>query len=390
MSIPFKVFGWCALSLSLLVSGCGDREDGDGSGSGAEVSFKPLVTKDAKFAIAINLDRDQAFKIADSYVKMASDMHMLDGEALKKAKEMIEACRKDILSCCDCDPKMLGFIEKSGLRDAELTWVALSTDGLEVVNGEQPSDGFCVAIGGKLDLEKAIAVCQGEKDCEVSFAKVEIEGEKAWRIALKGDGEAEGMKGANVDTYVASLGGRLSLVAMSREALAKQIRLYRSGAEMGDALGGFSAAKGELLRLHLSGIGELVKQYVPQGVLREIGYFVPDGDGMAVRLQNLTIDTKVQPDGKLSETIRLKAASEEDADTLRTLAKVGLMAVVAEVSKDPGTPEGVKKILREVKIAGSDGAVEVRSGISFVGTVAGAFFPALSRGILCARTGARR
>ena len=390
MRIPFKVLGWCALSLSLLAGGCGDEGRCGGSVGGAEASFKPLATKDAKLAVALNLDRDQAFNVADSYLKMASGIHMLDGDAIKEAKEKIEACRKDVLACCECDSKTLELIKKSGLRDAELKWAALSMEGLEAVNGEQSPDGFCVAIGGKLDLEKAIAACQGETDCEVSFEKTEIEGEKAWRIAPNGDAEAGKLNGTSADPYVASLGGRLALLAMSRDAIAKQIRLYRTGAEKGDALGGFTAAKGEFLRFHVSGIGELVKQYVPQGVLREIGYFVPDGAEMAVRLQTLTIDTKVQPDGMLSETIRLKAASEEDADTLRTLAKVGLMAVVAEVSKDPETPEVVKKMIKEAKIAGSDGAVEVRSGISFVGTMAGAFFPALSKGILCARTGAQR
>ena len=74
MKIPFKVIGLPVLSLSLLVSGCGDKASGDGS----EVSSKPLVAKDAKLAIALNLDKDQAFKIVDSYFKTVSDMHVMD------------------------------------------------------------------------------------------------------------------------------------------------------------------------------------------------------------------------------------------------------------------------------------------------------------------------
>ena len=141
------------------------------------------------------------------------------------------------------------------------------------------------------------------------------------------------------------------------------------------------------MHLRLCGVGDLVKQYVPRGVLREIGYFVPEGGEMAVGLQSLTIDTKVQADGRLSETIRLKAASEEDADNLRTVAKAGLLAVAAEVSRDRGTPEEVKKLIKDVKIAGSDGVVELRSGVSVVGMLAGAFFPSMSRGMLSARKG---
>ena len=116
--------------------------------------------------------------------------------------------------------------------------------------------------------------------------------------------------------------------------------------------------------LHLSGIGELVKQNAPRGALRQVGQFVSNGDKIIAGLQNLTIDTKVNPDGMLSGTIRLKAASEEDADTLRTLAKTGLMAVAAQVSNDPNTPEEAKKMIKDIKVSGSDGVIEIQSGVS--------------------------
>ena len=363
MKIPFKVIGLPVLSLSLLVSGCGDKESG-GSGGGSEASSKPLVTKDAKLAIALNLDKDQAFTIVDSYLKMVSDMHVLGEDGLKDAKEMVEACKKDIFACCDSNPKVLEFVEKSGLRDAKLKWAVVSMEDFKVVEGEPRPEGVSVAIGGKFDLEKAIAACEGEKDCDVSFEKTEVEGEKAWRIAPKGDRQSKKLKEAGVDPYVASLGGRLALVAMSQDTLAKQIRLYKKGAEKGDALGGFTAAKGEFLRLYLSGIGELVKQNVPQGELSQLGGFVPNGDKIVTGLQTLTIDTKVDSNGMLSGTIRLKAASEEDADALRTLAKTGLMAATAKVSSDPETPEETKKMIKDIKIGGSDGVVEIQTGAS--------------------------
>ena len=164
MKISFKVVGLTALSLSLLASGCGDKGSGGGSGGVAESSFKPLVTKDAKFAIALNLDKDQAFKIVDSYLKMVSDMHVMDEDNLKEAKEKIEACKKDIFACCDSDPKVLEFVEKSGLRDAKLKWAVVSMEDFKLEKGEPRPEGVSVAIGGKFDLEKAIAACEGEKD----------------------------------------------------------------------------------------------------------------------------------------------------------------------------------------------------------------------------------
>ena len=355
MRISFKVIGLHILSLSLLVSGCGDNSSGK-SGS----LFKPLVTKDAKFALALNLDKDQAFKIVDAYLKMVSDMHILEGDDLEEAKEKIEACKKDIFACCDSNPERLEFIERSGLRNAKLSWAVVSMEDFKVAASAPRPVGLCVAIGGKFDLEKFIAARQGEKDCDATFEKMELEGETAWRIVPNGDKQAKELKEANIDPYVASLGGGLALLAISRDTLAKHIRLYRKGAGKGDALDGFSAAKGELMRSHLSGIGEFVKQNVPQDVLREANEVVSGGDKIVAGLQSLTIDTNVNSDGTLSGTIRLKAGSEEDADVIRTLAKTGLMAATAQLSKNSERPEDVQKAFKEIKIAGSDGVVEVK------------------------------
>jgi len=351
MRISFKVIGLHILSLSLLVSGCGDNSSGK-SGS----LFKPLVTKDAKFALALNLDKDQAFKIVDAYLKMVSDMHILEGDDLDEAKKKIEACKKDIFACGDWNKNDLVSFEKLGLRDAELAWAVLSMEDCKIVRGEPLPYGSSIAIGGKFDLEKAIDGCKGLEGFDVNFemTEMEIEGEKAWHIVPKVDAKTI------IDPYVASLGGRLTLLAMSRDALAKQIRLYRKGAGKGDALIGFSAAKGELARIQLSGIGEFVKQNVPQDVLREANEVVSGGDKIVAGLQSLTIDTNLNSDGTLSGTIRLKAGSEEDADVIRTLAKTGLMAATAQLSKNSERPEDVQKAFKEIKIAGSDGVVEVK------------------------------
>lgn len=350
MRISFKVIGLHILSLSLLVSGCGDNS-----------SFKPLVTKDAKFTIATNLDKDQAFKIVDAYLKMVSDMHILEGDDLDEVRKKIEACKKDIFACGDWNKNDLVSFEKLGLRDAELAWAVWSMEDCKIVRGEPRPYGISVAIGGKFDLEKAIDGCKGLEGFDVNFEMTEIEGEKAWHIVPKDDAKAiNELQEMNLDPYVASLGGQLTLLAMSRDTLAKQIRLYRKGAGKGDALIGFSAAKGELARIQLSGIGEFVKQNVPQDALCEANEVVSGGDKIVAGLQSLTIDTNVNSDGTLSGTIRLKAGSEEDADSIRTLAKTGLIAAAAQLSKNSERPEDVQKAFKEIKIAGSDGVVEVK------------------------------
>ena len=372
MKIPFKMFGLSVLSFSLMVCGCGEKKSEkvseSNSGNRVETSFKPLVAKDAKIVLALNLDKEQTFKIIDSYLQMASDMHMLEEDDFNEAKEKIEAYKKDIFA--DCDKEAREFVEKSGLRDAKLTWAVVSVEDFQIAKGKPQPAGLSLAIGGKLDLEKLIAAAQGEKDCDVSFEKMELDGETAWHIVPTKDREASELKELDIDPYVGSLSGRLVLFATSRDALAKQIRLYRKGMGKGDALNGFSAANGEFMRLKLSGIGDFVQQNVTQDDLQQIGDFVPDGDKIIGGLQNLTIDTKVKPDGKLSETIRLKTASEENADTIRTSAKAGLMVATAQMSNDPKTPKGVTQLIKDVKIGGSDGVVEVQSGISSVGLLA--------------------
>jgi len=386
MKIPFKAVGLSVLSLSLLAGGCGEKDEnvvGTGSGSGPEAapSFKPLAAEGVRLAVAQSLDKEQVFKVVDFFMKSASGMPVFKKDDIEEAKEKIEALKKDIFA--ECGPKELAFIEKSGLRDAKLAWMAVSLEDFKFA-GEMRPVGLCVAVGGKLDLEKAIAAFQGQKGCDVSFEKTEVEGTTAWRVVPDG----QKPKDPYIDPYVASLGGRLALLAISRDTLAKHIRLYGKGEGKGDAFDGFSAAKGEFTRVRLTGIGDLVKQNIPEAALREVGKVVPGGEELVRGLQNLSIDTKVNPDGMLSETIRLKTASEEDADKLRTLAKTGLMAATAQLSQIDEAPEHVKKMIADIKIGGSDGVVEVQSCIASAGIMAGALFPAISSAMLSAQTSA--
>ena len=399
MKIPFKVVGLSVLSISIFVGGCSDRKSESSSRSGSQASssevvatpsflstFKPMVAKDARFAFGLNLDKDQIFKVADAYVKLASELSVFDAEDVAEAKSTIAACKKDFLS--GCDPKVREFIEKSGLNDAKLRWAVLSVENLKIVDGDPQLDGLSLAIGGTVDLEKVISVGQKESKGEFSFEEVKLEGEKAWRFIPKAANAVRDMKKAHVDPYVTSLGGRLVLVATSRDALVKQIRLYRKGVEKGDALASFSAANGEFMRICWSAIGNLVRQNTSKGDMKAINMFVPNGDSLVYGLGNLTVDTKVRPDGMLTDSIRLGAASEADADNIRTLAKTGLMTATAQISRDSKTPDAVKKIIADVKVVGKDGVVEIQSSCLSVGLLAGALFPAISSATRSAQSAA--
>ena len=170
---------------------------------------------------------------------------------------------------------------------------------------------------------------------------------------------------------------------MSRNALEKQIRLYRTGEGKGDALGDFSAADGELLRLHLSGIGDLVRWNVSRNDLRVINRVIANGDQLVCGLRNFDVKTTVRPDGLLSDSLRLETESEKDADTLRTLAKTGLMTAKARMARESAVPPGLTKLIDDVTIGGADGQVEIKCvGMGVFLLSGAALLPAVSAATL--------
>ena len=387
MNCSLKLIGVYALTSMFAFSGCGDGkfESGGGLGASARDVFKPLVGKNAQFVIGMNLDKKQAFKIVDAYKQLVFNVAKLGREDIEKAEEKISTYKKDLFA--DIPPDGRKFIDKSGLRDADVRWAVLSMDSLKVVDGVPQMDGFSCAIGGKADLKKLISAIQEEPDVEISFEEMTLEGENVWRLVPQKEKDIKEMNKAHIDPHITSLDGGLVLVAMSRDALAKQIRLYRKGEGKGDFLGKFSAADGELMRFHISNIGDLLRRNISRRELQMVNQIVPDGDELVYGLRGLDIETAVRPDGMMSDAIRLETASEKDADKLRTLAKTGLMTASAQVAKEPNVPDNLKKVFENVKIGGTDGLVDIQCGsIGLPGIMAGALFPAISSAMLNAQT----
>ena len=318
-------FIWAA-SLAILfpLCGCGDGKSGTGSAdasSSSRTAFKPMVANDAKLVVGMNLDKDQLFKVVDAYMGLMVEISSLKPDKdqsaeIEEVKKKIAAYKKDIFA--DFDPKARAFVEKSGLCDAEARWAVVSMPSIEISAGAPRLEGLAVAIGGKVDLKKLISAIQEEPEAEASFEELALEGETAWRFVPKDDKDATEMKKLHVDPHVTALDGQLVLVAMSRDALARQIRLYRKGDGNGDGLGGFLAAEGELMRFRLSGIGDLVRKNTVPGDLKMVKMIIPNGEELLYGLGDLTTETKVLPSGMLSDTLRLTTASEKDADQLRT------------------------------------------------------------------------
>ena len=354
MRSTFKALGASALALSLAFCS-------HGATFPDHATFKPRVTHDVDFAFGVNLDKEQAFKVVDAYADLVFDTikvyEEISDKEIAEAKGKIAAFKEDPFREAPGDVR--AFLEKSGLRNVELYWAVLSLESFEIVDETPQLGGFSLAVAGTIDLERFISALRQEESIKVSFEETQVEGERAWHIVpQKRDKEIER---AHIDPYVASLDGRLVLVATSRDTLVKQIRLYRTGRGRGDALGGFSGVAGELAHLHVSHIGGLVRKYAPLEDLKEINQFVPDGDRLILGLEDLDVTDRVSPRGMLSSTLVLRTASEKDAETLRTLAKAGLMVLNAKIAHEPKVPDFVKKLVRDVKVGGMEGRFEVQS-----------------------------
>ncbi len=429
----FIGMGVAVLALSLALCGCGDRKsksesnsetksDTESASSSSQTSgkFSPMVTKDATSALGVNLDKRQAFKVVDAYLDQLCNLMQLDAKDTAKVKAMVSRCKKDLYAYVPW--QLRDFFDETGLRDAELRWAVISLEDVNIRDYERPFNGLTMAIAGDINLEKLIpkshvirTIKLGQK-CnkdgtdwklmvytnDIVFTEMSLEGEKAWCIKQresKGGREPLGgndqiglheesailyalreflheLEREGIVLHVTSLDGQLLLAASSRGALAKQIRLYRQGKGAGDLLGGFSAKKGELLRLKLEDddIGEIMGRIVDKNIgddsKSEYGNVptkgiaekrMPDVVDFMRRVSSVEAEMTVSSDGTLSTVASLKVASEEDADKIRALAKVGQMKVRSQWSEDPYMPREFVKMLDAVKIDGADGEIKVQN-----------------------------
>ena len=386
MKSPLKSMGVFALAWSFAFCGYGA---GRASDSLARAEFKPMVARDVDFVFGVNLDKEQAFKVVDAYANAYANLAHLfgvDEKDIREVKKRIAAYREDVFR--DVPEDVRKFLDRSGLRNAEFRWAVLSLEGFTLEDGKPRLDGMSLAVAGTIDLKRVISAVQQEEGCDVVFEETRIGGEAAWHVVAKAEKDAREMKEEHVDPYVASLDGRLALAATSRDTLAKQIRLYRRGMGAGDALQGFSAAAGDLMHLHFSGIGDLVRKHVPHANLSGINQIIPNGDRLVLGLKDLDVGIHVSPNGMLRDSLRLGTASENDAESLRTLMKTGVMVLNAQLAQKPKMAELAGLVFGEIQVAGTGREVRVQGGCCMAGVAAGALFPAISSAMLSAKTAA--
>ena len=250
------------------------------------------------------------------------------------------------------------IIKELGLDKTPAKWMAVTVgDVSAAVKGESAPE-VTVALAMALDLDKTIAVCEKKlkeekKDDEVSFKKTTVAGAPAYEIHAK-DSK---MGGKAVVPCVASLDGQLVLAAMSADALAKQIALYRDGKGESKEFGAFALGANDLFRAKAVKVGEAVKKNLPSAdALKMINGVVPDGDKIVLGLGTLEVVAGASADGKNATLdVSLETATPEDADKLTTFAKTGLMTLTAAMKQSAAKDADAKTaygVLQGVKIVG--------------------------------------
>ena len=377
MKNAFKLVVLSVFALVLALSGsAAARHEPDSSGS-QRCAFAPAVRKDAAMTVAVCLEKERLFKVADVFLDHLFDIVEIESaEDVEKWKLAFGEFKKDPFGQLDVNSRK--FLRENGLYDVNMRWGVFSMDAFSIVKGEiRAQKGLSLAIAGNFDLEKIVKGVH-EKSlrplCDnVDFEVMTVAGEKAWRVRLLDTKMAKEFKETGMDPCMASLDGQLVLVAQSPEVLAQLIRLYRHGEGKGDVLGDFPVGT-DLMRVFVSDVGRCVQESAGDK-LQQLNETIPNGDKIVAGLKTLAVDVKASPEGKLQRiSIILDAASEQDADVLRTFAKAGLTVLRAQMAEkksrvnveDRPFSLQVMKILEGVTINGENGRIEFSSDGSLV------------------------
>ena len=365
MRHSFKLIGASALALALSYGGYGALNVGQGASAApngaanADVAFAPAVRSDAAFVLGATLDKDKLWGIIDVFLDKLIALSGAQGEQIKAIKaELTEYKANPFKDVSEGN----AFLKESGLLDADVRWAVMSTKDMpKFGEGSSIPSGLALAVAGRIDVRKFMSAFQrklSEKEIDAAeFKEDSVEGEKVWRLVPLNDQSAKEMKKDNVDLHVAWLDNQLVIAAQSRDVLAKQIRLYRKGEGKSNALHGFSSAD-TAAGLFMVGLGEIMRQTVPEENLVGLNA-MPNGKQIFYGLKTLAIKLGSASGEDVHLSLRLVAASETDADVLRTFAKTGLMAGRAQLSQMPEQASDLLKALEAVKIGGVNGVVEV-------------------------------
>ncbi len=355
MKTALKFIGVPVLALAFAHGGHGATTAAAPGGAPGS-AFAPATRSDDAFSFCITLDKAHVLGVADAILGKLDGVFGADNGQIAEIKALVNAYKTDPFK--DAPPDVRSFLNESGLNEARLQWGVLSCGNMPGGDDFEPK-GVSLVVAGSIDFEKFMkalqAECAKDPDSDVKITETAVEGVKAFRIVPQDAETVKEMKDRAIDPCVASLDGRLVIMAQTPDTLAKQIRLFRGGEARNSALDGFSSARGSVASLVIADFGGLVKKN-KQDV--NFDAILPNGGEIISGMKFFVFDLQATPAGALRLSTRTQAASEEHADMLRTFFKTGLMTGRAQLAQMPDKPVGLIKLLEAVKVGGANGAVE--------------------------------
>ena len=375
-SVVALAFCACGRSDARLFANIAEYTAQNAPVRGAARSFEPKAGRDVLMTVGVTLDKQRLARIANTFIdRMEAAMSALpanDGgarqEVTKSAKQFIAAFFNDPFADAPADVR--AFADEVGLRNVRADWGVLSIGDIEfdfTTGSPKPKymPEMALAIAANIDMEKVVAYAKRkfaeDKTNDAAIKEVQVAGERAWQLVPTTEEAKQDLAKLNLDPYFASLDGQLVLFASTKTVLEKQIQLYRRGMGEGRLLREFKPGNGDLACLGVKEFGALVKKCLPdpEQQMQPIKAAIPNGDKIFFGLRDVTISLSEKPDGNVSFSLKIVAASAEDADALRTLAKTSVMVGTAQLSQNPDVPKQFASSIQRLKIGGTGPVIEV-------------------------------
>ena len=374
-SVVALAFCACGRSDARLFANIAEYTAQNAPVRGAARSFEPKAGRDVLMTVGVTLDKQRLARIANTFIdRMEAAMSAFpanDGGArqgvTKEAKQFIPAFLNDPFADAPADVR--AFADEVGLRNVKAGWAVLSIGNMEFqfTNG-RPEPKYipemAVAVAADIDLEKVVAYARRkfaeDKTNDATITDVQIAGERAWQIVPTTEEAKKKAAQIKLDPCFTSLDGQLVLIASTKAALEKQIQLYRRGVDEGNLLREFKPGNGDLVCLGVKEFGAFVKKCLPdpEQQMMPLKSAIPNGDKIFFGLGDVTVNLSSKPDGNVSFSLKVIAASAEDADALRSLMKTFVMVGAAQLNQNPNVPKQFVSNIQRWKIEGTGPVIE--------------------------------
>lgn len=311
-----------SVAVAMLVCACGNS-------SPKPADQGPRVLKGTTLAMAVADVKGGPFQsVSDQMQKMFENLQ-------KNAKDA-EAANQ--------------FLKQAGLEEPKVRWGVLTVGEIGDVSKEMPEINYAVSFDH--DAERIFKALQEtlakEKDAGISIKTLQVAGRKAWQL------DGENFKGTpgDIRPYLTSIDGKILLASSCEAGLKHLIDLYVSGQGADEAWSDFKVSPANPFKIRTMPLGQIVAAAGKEANdnLGALDALVPDGAKLVRGLGMLTAGLRASEDGKKGVVeLSLGTAKDEDADTLVTLAKTGLMTLTASLQEAAKTDAESKDALDVVK-----------------------------------------